>query len=166
METIEVLVQSLEKLSENLKANPTVIYNEGWMVRLLIYQSNWEGLTLTPNIRFGTKEGEIKNWTSEALIDSPFMGKELKDKKQNETHTHADVMLGDFSVCYSKNGAITVKPDAKILGIVEAKMGSGLSRGITNADNYNQASRSIACLSYNVIKESKKCDIFFIIVVR
>ena len=49
--------------------NPTVIYNEGWMSRLLMHQSIIEGLTLG-NVDFSSNS----NWTSEALISSPFKG--------------------------------------------------------------------------------------------
>jgi hypothetical protein len=40
--------------------------------------------------------------------------------------------------------------------VIEAKIGSKLSERITNADKYNQAARSIACLAELIIKAQQK----------
>lgn len=135
------------------KVNPTVIYNEGWMTRILVNQSIKEKTILK-----GLDFGRIANWTSEALISSPFISAD----KSREGYTHADIALGDFKVNYESRGEILILDNAKIFGIIEAKMSSSLSRGTKNAVNYNQASRNLVCmasLTYN-----KDCDIFFSVV--
>jgi type III secretory pathway component EscV len=71
--------------------------------------------------------------------------------------------LGDFIVNYDERGEVVLNESAKILGIIEAKMGSNLSQGTKNAKNYNQASRNICCLSY-VTRNSPNCEIFFVVV--
>ena len=43
--------------------------------------------------------------------------------------------------------------------IVEAKMGSELSSGITNSPNYNQAARNIACLAKLLIEQNASHDV-------
>jgi hypothetical protein len=139
--------------SKNSNINPTIIYNEGWMLRLLIQQSITEQL-----IVHGLDFSKIKNWTSEALISSPF----VFAKVRREGYTHADAALGDFDVDYSKRGEIIVAKNASIFGIIEAKMGSNLSQGTTHAKNYNQASRNITCIAHNT-RCNSACEIFFFI---
>jgi hypothetical protein len=155
METVELLNSLYENLSPS-KINPTVIFNEGWMTRLLVIESMRKGIVIN-NIDFGNLAK--KEWSSEALISSPFIGIE----KNPEGYTHADIILGDFEIDYSNRGDISVKSDARILGIIEAKMGSNLSKGTSNAKEYNQASRNICCLAYNTAKYAT-CETFFIIV--
>ncbi|KAA6325540.1 hypothetical protein EZS27_025267 [termite gut metagenome] len=150
------MVEALDSLYENLSPtgiNPTVIYNEGWITRLLVKQSIQENLILNNTIDFG----KLSNWSSKALIKSPFVG----IPQEPEGYTHADIILGDFQIDYANSGAISVCEEAKVLGIIEAKMGSNLSQGTTNATKYNQASRSICCLASQVPDE---CEIFFVVV--
>jgi len=146
-------IKALDKLAEHI--NPTVIYNEGWMIRLLVMESIIEKLEIE-GISFGNVASQ--NWTSEALIESPF----LKAQKYPERHTHPDIIFGDFCVDYAKCGKITLKDPPKRLGIIEAKMGSNLSQRTSYAEKYNQASRSICCLSH-VTKDKPDCEIFFIV---
>ncbi|KAA6310399.1 hypothetical protein EZS27_038293 [termite gut metagenome] len=153
------MVEALDFLYKNLfptGINPTVIYNEGWMTRLLVKQSIQEKLIFVLDntiIDFG----KLSNWSSEALIKSPFVGIPQKP----EGYTHADIILGDFQIDYANSGAISVCEEAKVLGIIEAKMGSNLSQRTTNATKYNQASRSICCLASQV---PNRCEIFFVVV--
>jgi hypothetical protein len=154
METVELLNGLCKNLGTS-KINPTVIFNEGWMIRILVIESMKKGIVID-DIDFG-KLAE-KEWSSEALISSPFVGIE----KNPEGYTHADIILGDFEIDYSNSGDIKVKNNAEILGIIEAKMGSNLSKETSNAKEYNQASRSICCLAHNAAKYAA-CETFFII---
>jgi hypothetical protein len=138
--TILDIISSVHKEQPNL--NPTEIYNEGWMTRLLIYHSQKEKLILH-EIPFSS----LSNWTSEGLISSPFVNAD----SIREGYTHADITLGDFSIDFNNRGQVYVNEDAELFGIIEAKMGSPLGAGTTNAPNYNQASRNIACIAYNTI---------------
>ena len=38
-------------------------------------------------------------------------------------------------------------PNAKQLVVIEAKLGSGLSGGVKNAPNFDQAARNVACMA-------------------
>lgn len=78
MNTTAHKIKALNSLSEDI--NPTIIYNEGWMVRLLVIESMTEKLKVK-NIDFGLLAS--KKWTSEALITSPFV--EAKENKQGYT---------------------------------------------------------------------------------
>jgi hypothetical protein len=134
--------------------NPTVIYNEGWMTRLLVHQSIKEKLVFK-----GLDFSNISNWTSEALLSSPF----IQAKEFREGYTHADIAIGDFDVDFSSRGEIVIRADAKIFGIIEAKMGSNLSQGTTHVSDYNQASRNLVCVASNTYNKPS-CKIFFYIV--
>lgn len=148
-------ISALNYLSEGI--NPTIIYNEGWMIRLLVIESMIEKLKIN-KVDFGLLAR--KNWSSEALITSPF----VETKENREGYTHADIILGDFSVNYNERGDVKLNDSPDVLGIIEAKMGSNLSQGTSNAKNiYNQASRNICCLSY-VTRRNPNCKLFFIIV--
>ncbi len=151
MEAFIKIIQSVK--SNHVNINPTEIYNEGWMTRLLVYYSIQEGIKL-PFLDFS----KVNNWTSEALISSPF----VKASKYREGYTHADMVLGDFDVNYEKRGEVHVTPEPKVFGIIEAKMGSNLSSGTKHVSKYNQASRNIACIAHNTYKWD--CDIFFAVV--
>lgn len=152
MQSILDIIKTIE--TENPCVNPTVIYNEGWMARLLVHQSIVEGLSLG-NLDLSS----ISNWTSEALISSPF----INAKKYREGYTHADIAIGDFDVDFSKRGEIDIQPEATLFGIIEAKMGSNLSQGTTHVKDYNQASRNLVCIASNTI-DKPKCNIFFYVV--
>ena len=151
MEAILSLIKTLEgEHPPHPRMNPTEIYNEGWMTRLLVHYSVQENITIQ-EIDFK----ELKNWTSEGLISSPF----IKASKLREGYTHADMALGDFEIDFEKRGQINVKKNAKLFGILEAKMKSPLSKGTRHVPQYNQASRNIACIAYNTIGKDTK--IFF-----
>jgi len=130
--------------------NPTEIYNEGWMTRLLVYISIKQKIKLLEYLDFS----QIRNWTSEGLISSPF----ILAERNREGYTHADMVLGDFQVNFKERGQIKVLDKAKLFGIIEAKMGSNLSQGTSYVKEYNQASRNLACISYN---SDNSCKTFF-----
>jgi hypothetical protein len=148
MKDLIEIVESIESDFPNI--NPTEIFNEGWMLRLLVKKSIELNITIK-----GINFAEINNWTSEALISSPF----IQAPEKREGYTHVDMALGDFTVNYAKRGKILINKNAKLFGIIEAKMKSNLSQGTKYANDYNQASRNIACIAKNTI--NKDCRIFF-----
>jgi hypothetical protein len=151
MKDIINIIKSIDSNFPNV--NPTQIYNEGWMTRLLFNQSVKEKINLN-----GLDFGEISKWTSEALISSPF----IKTKQNREGYTHADIVFGDFTIAYKESGKVNVNNDANLFGIIEAKMGSPLSKGTNNFKEYNQASRNLTCICSQTY--DKNCNIFFIVV--
>ena len=152
---INGIIDSIDQKQSNL--NPTQIYNEGWMTRLLVKFS------IEDKLKFrGIDFSSISHWCSEALISSPFLPRERKDCLA-ESHTHADMAIGDFEVNFECNSEIKLKNNPNLFGIVEAKMGSNLSQRITHAENYNQASRSLACIAH-ITKKYTSCKIFFAVV--
>ena len=128
---------------------PTELYNEGWMLRLILDWAQQHApenhpLTFLPDAR----------WYSEALLRSPFLAR-CRGDKLAEAWTHADGVVGHLSVGGTSKGGLTLRKGASQLVVVEAKMWSKLSPGTTNAPGYDQAARTVACLAETL----KRADI-------
>ena len=154
LSTVEEILLKCD--SERRNINPTLLYNEGWMTRLLVAESIKEGISIE-EINFAN----INHWYSEGLLSSPFLARTQGDKLA-EGFTHADMALGDFDVMAEGRGDIVINDNAKSFGVIEAKMGSKLSSGTKNAPNYNQASRNLACIAHNTMNSN--VETFFTVV--
>jgi hypothetical protein len=71
-----------------------------------------------------------------------------------EGWTHADAVVGHFTLKPGGRGDILLSAEAKQLVVVEAKMFSSLSAGTRRAPSYNQAARNVACMAH-VVAEAK-----------
>jgi hypothetical protein len=127
---------------------PTELYNEGWMLRLVLdwFASHRKAAHELSFLRDA-------RWYSEALIAPPFLAEKRGDPRA-ESYTHADGLIGHFSILPGERGEATVMPDAQQLVVIEAKMGSRLSPGVTNARGYDQAARNVACIA-NLLADAK-----------
>ena len=85
-------------------------------------------------------------WYSEALLPTRFAGA----NGLREGSTHADAVIGHFSIRPGRVGQILLAPRAKQLSVVEAKMASGLSSRVSNARSFNQAARTVACIAHMI----------------
>lgn len=144
MSSINAIKAMLEKCAagENIMP-PTVLYNEGWMLRLVVQWFSEQNPSDHP-LSFPEKS----RWYSEALIPSAFLARKRGDKLA-ESWTHADGVIGHFEIGKDKHKktALSLLPGATALKFLEAKMFSRLSSGITHARYYNQAARNIACIA-------------------
>ena len=127
------------------RIRPTELYNEGWMLRLLLdwvesYPDEHE-LSLRPGAR----------WYSEALLPSQFKGY----GGLGEGWTSADGVVGHFDIGCRHKGSLTLATDASQFVVIEAKIFSPLSSGTKNAPSYNQAARSVACIA-QVLEEAQR----------
>lgn len=120
---------------------PTIIYNEGWMLRLTL---NWFSKQHTENHPLSFLKGS--RCYSEILLPSPFQPR-FRSDPLSEAYTHADGAIGHFTIGKSGKGDINLSATAKQLIIIEAKMFSKLSKGIKNFRNYDQAARNVACIA-------------------
>lgn len=120
---------------------PTALYNEGWMLRLIL---DWCAENPTAVEPFVFLPGS--RWYSEALLPSRFGGR----GGPREGFTHADGVIGHFQFRPKGRGDIELVPGARQLSVVEAKMGSLLSSGTSNAVSYNQAARNVACMAHMI----------------
>ncbi|MFZ4440807.1 MAG: hypothetical protein ACOYOS_20510 [Syntrophales bacterium] len=143
LNTINLILERCESNTSSIP--PTVLYNEGWMLRLML-----EWFSNHPAFGHPLAFTEGSRWYSEALIPSAFSARK---NKFAETWTHADGVIGHFDIGTFAKGDLTLNPGASHLVVLEAKMFSKLSGGITNAGYFNQAARYVACIA-EVLKQA------------
>jgi hypothetical protein len=139
----------------------TLIFNEGWLLRGIL--EKWRGLKGQSKFPFLPFPKGVKIY-SEAQLYTPFKKRSIEDK-QGEDNTHVDGIVGNFSLRPNTKSGIDLDGDFKYLAIFEAKMYSELAKGITHVKNYNQVSRTIACIINSVLKVrgSPNNSIYYII---
>jgi len=139
LEGIHALIESAESGSPRFP--PTLVFNEGWMLRLILawfstHQVSGHPLNFEPGA----------TWFSEALLPSPFLPRYRGDKRA-EGRTHADGILGHISVGSAGKADTSLLRGAAQLVVAEAKMFSPMSAGTRNAPTYDQAARNVACIA-------------------
>ena len=127
-------------LSDHSVVLPTEIYNEGWLLRLVL---DWyfQRAKTSPQAIFH----KDSRWFSEGSLSSQFLAR-CRGDKLAEAHTSADGVVGHFKI--AQRSEIRPSSNAKQLLIIEAKLSSKLSTGTTNARGYDQAARSVGCLAH------------------
>ncbi|MFH1865319.1 MAG: hypothetical protein ABIK85_05490 [Candidatus Eisenbacteria bacterium] len=121
---------------------PTDLFSEGWLLRCLLH---WSADNPDCPHRMGVPAG--KRWYSEALLATQFSRRPGPDSLW-ESHTHADGVVGDFTIGNTGHGDLRLLDDADSFVVIEAKLGSGLSKRVTNAPGYDQAARTVACMAH------------------
>ncbi len=118
----------------------TDLYNEGWLLRLLL-SAAFRGLKILP---FDIQPHA--RWYSEGLLPTAFRPRSRGDRL-GETATNADGAIGHFGFTDGTKAGLKLNSDATQFVVCEAKMFSKLSKKTTNAPDYNQATRSVACIA-------------------
>ena len=139
LEGIHALIDAAE--TEPHRFPPTLLYNEGWMLRLVLL---WFQTAGVPGHILAFHRGAT--WFSEALLPSPFSPRHRGDRRA-EARTHADGLLGHFSIGSAAKADARLLPDAEQFVVTEAKIHSPLSGGTRNAPAYDQAARNVACIA-------------------
>ena len=139
-------IERIARLFDNCKTEarnfpPTDLYNEGWMLRLIL---DW--FSENRNIEHNLNIPDDARWYSEALLPSAFLARYRGDKLA-ESWTHADGVIGHFLIGEKSEGDLSIRSEAAHLVVIEAKMFSKLSAGVTNAKYYNQGARNVACIA-------------------
>jgi hypothetical protein len=122
---------------------PTLLYNEGWLLRLVL-QIAAAGIhclpfAFAPNAR----------WFSEGLLYSAFLPR-MRGDKLAESWTHADGVVGHFHLDERTKTGVVLDDRGDQFVICEAKIFSGLSKGTTRAPGYDQAARNVACMAWTL----------------
>jgi hypothetical protein len=120
---------------------PTKLFNEEWLLRLVLH---WLSQHKGRGGKLAFAQGA--RWYSEAWLPTPF-GDRPEGLKVNEGWTHADGVIGHFDIGSKGRTDVALRQDATQLVVVEAKMYSPLSPGVTNAPEYDQAARTVACIA-------------------
>jgi len=150
IQSIRALIDATE--SEPHRFPPTLLYNEGWMLRLVL---DW----------FNTHEAQGHPLSfhagatcfSEALLPSPFRARHRGDRRA-ETRTHADGIIGHIDVGSVGKANAKLLSDATQFVVVEAKIHSPLSGGTRNAPTFDQAARSVACIAEILNRAGRRPD--------
>ncbi len=132
---------------------PTMIYNEGWMLRIVL-SFQFEGVRCLP---FSVRPRA--RWFSEALIASPFLPRRRGDPL-GESHTHLDAAIGHFDFYPGTKAGLALRPNATQFVVTEAKMFSHLSKGTTNTPYYDQAARNVGCIAWAISQSSRSVEDF------
>lgn len=138
---IETLLRGCSTDSSHLP--PTYLYNEGWMLRLIMDWFDRAGSAAHGHRLAISPEGE---WGSEVLLPTTFKARHRGDTLA-ESATHADGVIGHFNLKDGTKRGLELRAEGTQLVILEAKMFSGLSTGTKNAPAFNQAARSVACIA-------------------
>jgi hypothetical protein len=139
LEMVDRFVEAGEPAGKHFP--PTLLYNEGWLLRLVL---NWFHKNRTPGHPLFFEESAT--WYSEALLPTPFRASRRGDTHA-ESRTHADGVIGHFSVGVEGKADLQLDPGATQLVVLEAKLLSPLSPRVRAAPDYDQAARSVACLA-------------------
>lgn len=138
----KILAEILAGLtSEHPNFPPTLLYNEGWLLRLVLHCAAQLRLENFP-LWFAPQS----DWFSEGRLWSSFLPRYRGDPL-GEAHIHADGIVGHITVGGGTKTGIGLKPQARQFVIIEARIGSPLSAGTTNAPGYDQAARNLGCLA-------------------
>ena len=129
---------------------PTVLYNEGWMLRLVL---EW----------FSTHRGsahplafeESARWFSEAYLPSAFLPRRRGDPL-GENHTHADGVIGHFDIAEGSKADLRLVHPGLQLVVLEAKMFARLSTGVSHAKYFDQAARTVACIAKVIARSGQQ----------
>src|SRR5947209_2635101 len=118
--------------------HPTELYCEGWLLRLILDWQASGGRSGTP-LDFPARA----RWFSEALLPSAFRRRTRQDPLA-ESRSHADGVIGHFTIGGGNKAGLALEPEATALVVLEAKVFSGLSAGVTKVKGFDQAARTVA----------------------
>ena len=128
---------------------PTELFNEGWMLLLLL---DWASRSARAPYPLTFFEGA--RWFSEALLRSQFLPRTHGDLLA-ESWTHADGVIGHFTIGDVGRGDLAIQSDARQFVAVEAKMFSGLAPGVRRVPDFDQAARYVACVTESLARAER-----------
>lgn len=144
MKLLSDLITSFDPNNPNFR--PTEIYNESWLMKLVIHQASSIKDNEFP-LGFLTRS----TWFSEALLPTVFKARYQGDPLA-ESRTNADGVIGHFLIGEKSKADIELIDKPSQFTVVEAKIGSPLSKGISNARYFDQAARTVACMAEGIAR--------------
>ena len=145
MDLLLELISSFDP--SNPRFRPTELYNESWLMKLVFHQAS-----TMPDETFPLGFLQGSTWFSEALLPTAFKARYQGDPL-SEARTHADGVIGHIRIGSKAKADLELEPDAAQFTVVEAKVGSPLSKGISNAGYFDQAARNVACMAEVIARE-------------
>lgn len=133
------------------KIPPTLLFNEGWLLRLVLSAAERGAPCLPFHFLPGAR------WFSEALLYSAFLPRKRNDPLA-ESCTHADGVVGHFRFSPDSKAGLSLNADGEQFVVLEAKIFSSLSKGTKNAPNFDQAARNVACMADTLRRSGRSVD--------
>lgn len=131
----------------------TLLYNEGWLLRLVLAAGS-KGTDCLP---FCFERGA--RWFSEALMYSAFLPR-FRGDQLAESLTHADGIVGQFLFDAATKAGVGLKPDCSQFVVCEAKVFSGLSAGTKRAPTFDQAARNVGCMGETLRRAGQPISLY------
>jgi hypothetical protein len=152
---IPALVQIISILDAatgpNTPIPPTLLYNENWLMRLVLSTLS-AGVTCLP---FALEPGT--RWFSEARLTTQFPARGQSDSK-GEPPTHADGVVGHFSFGTDTKASLELNPHGSQFIVLEGKVFSKLRKDVKNAPDYDQVARTVGCMAECLSRVGKPLD--------
>jgi hypothetical protein len=126
----------------------TLIFNEGWLLRSVLRE--WRTSSMSSELSFLPFPSDAKVY-SEGQLHTPFKARWSGDPKA-ESHTRVDGVAGHFSIADGTRSGIELSPDCRYIAVFEAKLYSPIGKGVKNASDYDQVSRTAACLIHSLLQ--------------
>lgn len=133
------LLSAYDPESPNFR--PTEIYNESWLVKLIMSQAS-----LIPADDHPLSFFPGSSWYSEALLPTVFKARTQGDPL-SESRTNADGVIGHFRIGHKAKADFELLENPGQFTVVEAKVGAPLSSGVIHAKYFDQAARNVACMA-------------------
>jgi hypothetical protein len=130
---------------------PTLLYEEGWLLRLVLALAA-DGIDCLP-FKFAVGA----RWLSEARLYSAFLAGSRQDGLA-EKHTHADAVAGHVEIGEGTKSGLALNVCGSQFVVIEAKISSPLSSGTTRAPYFDQAARNVACMAENIRRCGKPIE--------
>jgi len=127
---------------------PTEIYNESWLVKLIM----WQASTIE-NQDFPLGFLAESTWFSEALLPTAFKAR-YQGNKLSESRTNADGVIGHFLIGEKAKADLELKANPAQFTVVEAKVSAPLSKGTSHAKYFDQAARNVACMAEVIARKN------------
>ena len=148
MDLLSELISSFDPSNPHFR--PTELYNENWLIKLVFHQAS---TIVDETFPLGFLHGST--WFSEGLLPTAFKARSQGDPL-SEARTHADGVIGHIRIGAKGKADIELEPNAAQFTVVEAKVGSPLSKGTSNARYFDQAARNVACMAEVIARAEKE----------
>lgn len=129
----------------------TLMYNEGWLLRLALAAEK-QGVHCLP-FRFA----DGARWFAETLLHTPFAASSRSDRRA-ETCTQADGVVGHFDLDEDARLGLRLDDRASQFVVCEAKLFSPLGSRTVTARGFDQAARTVACMAYTLALAKRPVD--------
>ncbi len=139
MNVLSQLISAFDPDKPNFR--PTELYNESWLIKLVLHQAS-----SIDDSDFVLGFLPKSTWFSEGLLPTTFKARYRGDP-QSESRTNADGVIGHIQIGRRAKADLELDRGANQFTVIEARIGAPLSPGTINAKYFDQAARSVACMT-------------------